>query len=133
MPNETCSVVPPEAVSHDTTTADSDVRGVWVSELLQSVADVSLFSLKDGVLSDDLGGNDGGSLPACGRRRDVFPLPPLFELVLPGLAWTPRAAELAYARASVNGMNYLYAVAPSTSTTLLVTQRSILVKGTAHV
>ena len=41
VPNETCSVGPPEPVSQDATTADSDVREYWVSELLQSVADVS--------------------------------------------------------------------------------------------
>ena len=99
VPNETCPAGPPEQVCRDSTAVDNDVRDGRVSELLQGVADVSVFALKHGVLNGGLGGTDDGSLPACGRKRDLFPLPPLFELDLNDISWTPRPAELAYARA----------------------------------
>ena len=94
---------------------------------MQSVGDASALALEHCVLNGGLDEVDSGSLPSCGRKRDLFPLPPLFDLVLDEITWTPRAAELAFARASVNGMNYPYAVTPSDATTLLATQRSVLV------
>ena len=137
VPNETCAAGPPEQISRDSTAVDNDVRDVWVSELLQSVANVSVFASKHGELSGGPDNNDDGSLPACGRKRDLFPLPPLFELVLNDISWTPRPAELAYARASVIGMNYLYAVAQEccdhTFGNSAVCARHLADQGSAHV
>ena len=41
--------------------------------------------------------------------------------------WTPTPGELAYASATVAGMNFMYKVKPSPSHTLLESQRSVLV------
>ena len=45
VPRETCHVFRREPVIRDAVTADSDDQDDWVSELLQSVADVSDFSI----------------------------------------------------------------------------------------
>ena len=60
-------------------------------------------------------------------KARCFFLPPLFELVIADLGCTPQAADLAYARASVEGMNFLYAAAPIVSTSLLASQRFVLI------
>ena len=116
-----------DQVSEGSTAADSTVCDDWVSILLQSVGDAAMFAPEHCVSNGGLDEVNSGSLPSCGRTRDRFPLPPLFDLVLDEITWTPRASELAFARASVNGMNYLYAVTPSDATTLILTQRSVLV------
>ena len=114
-------------VSQGSTAADSAAGDDWVSILLQSVADTATFAPEHGAPNGSLDEFNSGSLPSCGRARDLFPLPHLFDLVLDEISWTPRPSELAFARAAVDGMNYLYAVTPSDATTLILTQRNVLI------
>ena len=60
--NGFCAAGQPDQDNHGSTTAGSDVRNYWLSELLQSVADASVFALKHGALNGGLGGTDDGSL-----------------------------------------------------------------------
>ena len=71
-----------DQVSEVSTAADSAVCDDWVLILLQSVGDAAMFAPEHGAANGGLYEANSGSLPSCGRTRDLFPLSPLFDLVL---------------------------------------------------
>ena len=76
-----------DQVSECSTAADRAAGNDWVSILMHSVADTALFARECGGLEVN-----SGSLPSCGRARDLFPLPPFFDLVLDEISWNPQAS-----------------------------------------